>query len=66
MDPINHCRQPRLTVNYASSADLDDDVTLFQGGHVDDASYRLNTADKDWTLDIKRNKYVWFHHTTDF
>lgn len=30
--------------------------TSEKGVHVDDASYRLNTPDKDWTLDIKRNK----------
>ncbi|KAL9951109.1 hypothetical protein ACROYT_G043713 [Oculina patagonica] len=30
--------------------------TSEKGGHVDEASYRLNAFDKDWTLDIKRNK----------
>ena len=25
---------------------------------MDDASYRLTAFDKDWTLDVKRNKYV--------
>ena len=25
---------------------------------MDDASYRLIAFDKDWTLDVKRNKYV--------
>ena len=29
---------------------------------MDDASYRLTTFDKDLTLDVKRNKYVPFHH----
>ena len=24
---------------------------------MDDASYRLTAFDKDWTLDVKRNKY---------
>ena len=31
---------------------------------MDDASYRLTAFDKDWTLDVKRNKYVPFHHIT--
>ncbi|KAL9951076.1 hypothetical protein ACROYT_G043672 [Oculina patagonica] len=30
--------------------------TSEKGDHVDDASYQLNAFDKDWTLDIKRNK----------
>ncbi|XP_066014963.1 zinc metalloproteinase-disintegrin-like atrase-A [Pocillopora verrucosa] len=30
--------------------------TSEKGGHVDDASYRLTAFDKDWTLDVKRNK----------
>ncbi|PFX13518.1 Disintegrin and metalloproteinase domain-containing protein 9 [Stylophora pistillata] len=30
--------------------------TSEKGGHVDDVSYRVNTPEKDWTLDIKRNK----------
>ena len=25
---------------------------------MDDASYQLNAFDKNWTLDVKRNKYV--------
>lgn len=29
---------------------------LLQGDHVDDASYRLDAFDKDWTLDVKKNK----------
>ena len=33
-------------------------IMLLQGGHVDTASYRLAAFDKDWTLDVKRNKYV--------
>ncbi|RMX44840.1 hypothetical protein pdam_00009263 [Pocillopora damicornis] len=31
-------------------------IMLLQGGHVDTASYRLAAFDKDWTLDVKRNK----------
>ncbi|XP_078352652.1 disintegrin and metalloproteinase domain-containing protein 9-like isoform X1 [Oculina patagonica] len=30
--------------------------TSEKGGHMDEASYQLNAFDKDWTLDIKRNK----------
>ena len=33
-------------------------IMLLQGDHVDTASYRLAAFDKDWTLDVKRNKYV--------
>ena len=33
-------------------------IILLQGDHVDTASYRLAAFDKDWTLDVKRNKYV--------
>ena len=31
---------------------------------MDDASYRLSAFDKDWTLDIKRNKFVTFHYSS--
>ncbi|KAJ7351654.1 hypothetical protein OS493_036204 [Desmophyllum pertusum] len=30
--------------------------TSEKGGHVDDVTYRLTAFDKDWTLDVKRNK----------
>lgn len=33
------------------------DLSTFEkGDHVDTASYRLTAFDKDWTLDVKRNK----------
>jgi len=38
------------------SRDRRDLSTSYKGDHVDDASYRLDAFDKDWTLDIKRNK----------